>query len=104
MNKKSIKEKNVDNNNINKRIVIALILLLGSYLFFKPKYSGFGQDCNCVGYKRNLVHETLLNVVDMETFSPILRGTDTTTTICYGIPYSCELSPGYEVLDSQKIN
>ena len=66
---------------------------------FRPKYSGYGQQCECLGFKQNRVDESHLNIVDPNTFKPLIKGTEITTTICYGIPYQCELNTGYEVLD-----
>lgn len=84
---------------MNKKLIIVLFILLLAFLLFKPKYSGYGQNCNCIGFKQNRVDKSHLNIVDPETLRPLIRGTEIVTTICYGIPYSCELNTGIEVLD-----
>ena len=83
---------------MNKKIVFLIIILI-AYFVFRPRYSGYGQKCKCMGYKQDRVDESHLNIVNPESFKPLIRGTETITTICYGIPYQCELNTGYEILD-----
>ena len=84
---------------MNKKFVTILFILLLALLFFKPKYSGYGQNCGCIGFKQNRVDKSRLNIVDPKTLRPLIQGTEVITTICYGIPYSCKLNTGIEVLD-----
>lgn len=72
------------------------------YLVFQPRYSGVGQKCECFGYAQNQITENHLNIVDPETFKPLVQGTTMVTTICFGIPYKCELHPGVEIINSKK--
>ena len=84
---------------MNKKFTIILFILLLVFLFFRPKYSGYGQNCSCIGFKQNRVDKSHLNIVDPDTLKPLMRGTEIITTICYGIPYRCELNTGIEILD-----
>lgn len=81
------------------KVVAVFLLIILAYFIFRPKYFGLGMKCQCVGYAYNQTFKSNFNIVDSETFEPQIRGIDMTTTICYGIPYRCELNTGYEVLD-----
>jgi len=82
------------------KAILVIVLIIFIYLVFRPKYSGYGQKCECLGYKRDRIDESHLNIVDPETLQPLIRETEIVTTTCYGIPYQCELNTGYEILDS----
>ena len=84
---------------MNKKLIVYLIILLVTYLVFRPKYPGYGQKCECLGYKQDKVDKSHLSLADPpNTFMPLIKGTEITTTICYGIPYQCKLNMGYDIL------
>lgn len=84
---------------MDKKIIIFFIILLGAYLIFRPRYSGYGQNCRCIGYKHDKVDKHNLNIVNPKTLKPMIRGTEIITTVCFGIPYSCKVNTGIEILE-----